>query len=589
MSGTAALSNDIDPVLLEVVKNGFDTIADEMALILMRTAYSSIARDSMDYSTAICDAQGRTLAQGLTLPMHLGSFPDAMRHLINRYRGRVDPGDVFIANDPYVAAGQHLPDIYIIKPIFLDVALIGWATTIAHQADVGGIIPGSNSIGATEIYQEGLRLPALKLYEQGRRNDAIWEIIETNVRVPDKVLGDLRAQLASCTTGEREFTELVRRHGIPTMARYIEALHDYAEALARQQITGIPDGVYAFTDHIDGLGEAPEPIVLKVKVEVRGDRVHVDWAGTSAQVPGGINAPLSFTKSNVYAALRSIMSADVPNCEGYTRPITVTAPEGTLVNVRHPGACGARGITGYRIVDCMFGALIQAVPERLTADSSGGSTLPTFAGYQDGKPFVFTECVLGPWGAAPGHDGQDGVPHMAANMSNVPVEFIEADYPLRVEQYGLVADTGGPGRHRGGLSLIREYRVLADRALVSVRSDKRTHPPHGAEGGLPGGGSTSIVNPGRGERVLPVLMTEPIMLAKGDVLRHVMAGGGGYGDPYERDPAHVLEDIVEGRVTPEHARTAYGVAIVGGETPGIDRAETARLRQGRSAADRTGA
>jgi N-methylhydantoinase B len=341
------MRNDIDPALLEVLKSSFDAAADEMVIILMRTAHSAIVRESMDFSTALCDTQGRTVAQGLTTPMHLGSFYDAMRHLIDQYAGRIRPGDVYIGNDPYAASGQHLPDIYVVKPVFQDPDhLIGWATTIAHHADIGGIVPGSNALGATEIYQEGLRLPFLKLYDGGQENQAIFDIIATNVRVPREVLGDIHAQIAACNAGERTYRDVFERYGRKNVFGYLEELHDTAERLARAAIREIPDGTYTFTDHIDGLGEEPEPVIFQVELVVADDTVSVDWTGTSAQVRGGINAPLSFTKSNVYAALRSIMPVEVPNCHGYTRPITVTAPEGTVVNARHPAPCGARGITG---------------------------------------------------------------------------------------------------------------------------------------------------------------------------------------------------------------------------------------------------
>lgn len=574
----------VDPVRLEVIKNGFDTIADEIALILMRTAYSAIVRDSMDYSTAICDAEGRTLAQGLTTPMHLGSFYDAMQHLMDRYRGNIHPGDIFIGNDPYVAGGQHLPDIYVVKPIFFEDEFVGWATTLAHHVDVGGIIAGSNALGASEIFQEGLRLPFLKLYERSIRNDAIWEIIGTNVRVPDLVLGDLQAQIVASTVGERAFVEFLKHHGVETIRFYIEQLHDYAEALARAEFSEIPDGVYRFTDHIDGLGEDPEPIVLTAAVTVAGDHVTVDWTGSSPQVNGGINSPLPFTKAAAYAALRSVMSSEVPNCHGYTRAITVKAPPGSVVNPRSPAACGARGITGFRMIDCLFGALSQAVPSKVAADGSGGSTLPTLAGYRDGQAFVFSETLMGNWGGTAFHDGQEGVPHMGANQSNVPIELIEVDFPLRIERYGLVPDSGGAGKYRGGLALVREYRILADDVTLSVRSDKRSHPPHGLFGGGEGAPSLNVVNPGGDERILPVLLTQPVTLQSGDLYRHLMAGGGGYGDPLERDPELLLADVIDGKITAEHAREAYGVVIeatVAGSAE-IDRAATtARRARGR--------
>jgi N-methylhydantoinase B len=572
----AAMTAQLDPILLEVFKNGFEAIADEMALILMRTAHSPIVRDAMDFSTALCDPTGQNLAQGLTTPMHLGSFYDAMRHLLGEYDGRIAPGDVFIGNDPYLASGQHLPDIYIVKPIFAEAALVGWAATIAHHVDVGGLVPGSNSIGATEIHQEGLRLPFLKLEEGGVRNAMLMTVIAANVRVPEMVLGDIQGQIAAARAGEIGMQALVSRYGADAVAAYGEALQDYSERLARAAIREIPDGSYSFTDHIDGLGDDPEPILFQVTLTVSGDEVTADWTGTSPQVKGGINAPLSFCKSNVYAALRSVMSADVPNCHGYTRPITVVAPEGSLVNAIYPASCGARGITGYRIVDCVFGALAQAVPEKVAADGAGGSTLPSFGGRVEGQNFVFSECIMGTWGATSTHDGQEGVPHMASNQANVPIEMIEADYPIRIERYGYVTDTGGAGEYRGGLGLARDYRLLADDVYFGVRSDKSIHAPHGLFGGQPGASTVNFVSSAKGDRRVPSLPTEPITLGRGDMFRHVMAGGGGYGDPLDRAPERVLDDILDDRITADHARDAYGVILKADAS--IDRAATEACR-----------
>jgi len=572
------MRSDLDPILLEVFKNGFEAIADEMALILMRTAHSPIVRDAMDYSTALCDPTGQTLAQGLTTPMHLGSFYDAMRHLIAQYDGRIGPGDVFVGNDPYAASGQHLPDIYIIKPIFHDGGLRGWATTIAHHVDVGGLVPGSNSIGATEIHQEGLRLPFLKLLDGGVENTTLFDIIATNVSMPEQVLGDLMAQMAACRAGEQGYRALLDRYGDETVASYGDALQDYAEDLARAAFRDIPDGVYEFTDHIDGLGESPEPIEFRLKLTVAGSEVTADWTGTSPQVKGGINAPLSFCKSNVHAALRSIMPGDMPNCHGYSRPIHVIAPPGTLVNAVYPAPCGARGITGYRIVDCVFGALAKAVPDLVAADGTGGSTLPSFGGRENGRNFVFSECVMGTWGATSEHDGQEGVPHMASNQANVPVEMIEADYPIRIEKYGFLADTGGAGKFRGGVGLVREYRVLVDDVYFGVRSDKNLYPPHGLFGGEAGAPSRNVINPGNGEQAVPSLPVLPITLRRDDVFRHEMAGGGGYGDPLDRDPALVREDVLDDKATTAHARAAYGVVIASGAGAIVDQEATTALR-----------
>lgn len=572
-------SDSTDPILLEVLRHAFESIADEMALIVLRTSHSSIVRDSMDFSTALCDARGRTLAQGLTNPGHLGSFFDAMRCLIDRFAGAIRPGDIFIGNDPYAAAGMHLPDVFIIKPIFHADRLIGWATTLAHQVDVGGIIPGSNALGSREIHQEGLRLPFVKLVDGGARQEAIWDIVGLNVRLPDQLFGDLEAQIAGCNAGESGMIELTKQYDVETIERYGIALLDYCERLTRAEFRAIPDGTFRFVDHIDGLGEDPEPLEIRVAMTIDGEHAIVDWTGSADQVEGGINASLPFTKAAVYATLRSIMTVDLPTCQGFERCVEVIAEPGSLVNPLPPAACGARAITGYRCIDCLFGALADVVPERVTADSTGGSTLPTIAGWHKGRPFIYSETMMGVWGAAAGHDGQDGVPHMGANQSNTPVEFIEADYPLRVDSYGLVPDTGGPGRNRGGNSIAREFRVLTDKALLSVRSDKRAFPPHGLFGGASGAPSSNIVRSEGREHVLPVMLTRPMELKQGDVFRHVMAGGGGYGDPMLRPPEAVLSDVIEERVSIEHAREAYGVVIAPGDPPKIDVEATARLRK----------
>lgn len=308
-------------------------------------------------------------------------------------------------------------------------------------------------------------------------------------------------------------------------------------------LEGIPDGVYRFADHIDGLGEHPEPIILTVALTVSGDTVVADWEGTVAQVKGGINEPLSFTKSNVHAQ-RSVMPQEMPNCHGYTRPITVRAPAGTPVNCTQSAPCGACGITGY----CVFGALAPALPDRVTADGAGGLTLPTFAGRHEGRPFVFSECIMGTWGTSQEADGQDGVPHMGSSQSNVPVEMVEADYPLRIEYYGSVTDTGGLGRRRGGLALRRDYRVLTDDCFLGVRSGKRAFAPHGLFGGGEGTPLMNVVEDGNGRTVLP---TAPLTLRKGTPFSHVMAGGGGFGNPLERESERESErdDVRDGRLS----------------------------------------
>lgn len=547
----------IDPYLLEVLRSAFDTIADNLAITVMRTAYSEIVRESLDFSTALCDGEGRTLAQGVCTPMHLGSFHDAMINLRRVRDGDIHPGDIFIFNDPFLAAGQHLPDVYVVAPVFVGDSIEGWATTLAHHSDVGGIVAGSNALGATEVFQEGLRLPVLKLYERGVPNATLWSVIEANVRTPKLVFGDLHAQIAACTNGVREFKELIDRYGLETIRAAGQALHEHAEKLVRAELAEFPRGEYTFTDHIDGLGEDPTPVVFKVKVTFTGDGVIVDWDGTSPQVAGGINSTFPFTKACAYTAIRSVLKQNVPNCHGFTIPIEVRAPEGTVVRPRFPAPTGARGITGYRMLDCLMGALAAAVPDRVTADGSGGSSLPTFAGMVDGRQFVFCETLMGTSGACEAHDGQEGVAHIGANQANVPVELIEARYPLRIEEYGFVRDSGGPGRMRGGMSIRRSYRVLCEEATLNIRSDKRLHPPHGLFGGQAGKGSMTVVHRGEQRIVVPALPTTPLPLRQGDLVEHTMPAGGGWGDPAERPDELVAKDLLQGRISREAAEKIY--------------------------------
>ena len=343
------LARDIDPITFEVIRNGLDSLVDEMALTIMRTAHSGVVKDAMDYSTAFCDRRGQVIAQGLTITLHLGSFSGAVRSVLDRYAGAIEPEDMYILNDPYGSGGIHLPDIYVIKPVFVDDELQGFAATVAHHTDVGGIVPGSNSTDSVEVYQEGIRIPTLKLYDRGVANEAIFAIIEKNVRVPDKVLGDMRAQIAALNIGEREFHHLAGRYGAATMRRYMDALLDYTEGLAREEILRLPDGTYEFTDYIDADNIEEGPVVIHVKLTIRGDRVIADLEGSSPQVKAGINSPLTFTKSAVYGAVRLVMDPDIPNAEGYQRADRGQGPEGqrrgrrASGGVRRPGHHGLPG------------------------------------------------------------------------------------------------------------------------------------------------------------------------------------------------------------------------------------------------------
>lgn len=573
----------LDPITFEVVKNALSSVADEMALVIMRSAYSPVVRDSMDYSTALCDRHGHIIAQGLTLAVQLGAFPDGMHYVLEQEAAGAKPGDVFIFNDPYGAGGQHLPDIYVIKPIFVDGALEGYACTMAHHSDVGGIAPGSTAMHATDIFQEGLCLPLLKLYEAGQPNRTLFKIIEKNTRQPVQVLGDLKAQLAACAVGERGYVELIRRYGSAGIHPYLDALQAQAERMMRAFIREIPDGTYAFTDYIDGIGEQPETLRIQVKVIVHGDGITVDFAGTSRQVAAAINCPIAMIRSSTYCAIRCVTSPDIPNCEGYMRPVTVIAPEGTIVNPLHPAACAARGVMGYRVFDAIMGALAQVVPDKVIAAGEGGPTLFSIGGEHDGRRYVLTEVMVGTWGARAGKDGVEGISNPAANLSNQPIELIEAELPLEIVRYGVVPDTGGAGRHRGGLSFVREFKLLDGEASCTMRADRRAHRPYGIDGAEAGGPSANVLLRDDAERILPTMPMESIALRRGDIFRHVAAGGGGSGDPFTRDPAQVLDDILDEKVSIAAAREHYGV-IVDAAGRSIDAAATRALRARKMAA-----
>jgi N-methylhydantoinase B len=551
----------IDPVRLELVKNAVGSIVDEMVLTVVRIAYSSIMKDTMDLSSAFCDRYGRLIAQGLSVPLHLGSVPDAIDALRAEFGDTLAPGDIVITNDPY-QGGMHLPDIFMFYPVFVEERLLGYSVLVAHHNDMGGRVPGSSAADSTEIFQEGLQIPLLKLQDRGVRNMTLTKMIARNVRVPDTVLGDLHAQEAACRIAERGMQDLARRYGgADALERCFDALLDYSEREARRTIAAIPDGTYSFTDYIDDDGiDLDRPVNVTVTLKVEGDHLTADLAGSSPQVRGAINSTLSFAKSAVYFALRSIMDSDVPNNAGFMRPITVVAPEGCLFHPRRPGAVAARGVSGFRLIDATFGALAKAVPTRPRAAGEGGTTSYSIASYDgDGRFVLFREALMGAWGGGFEREGIDGVANPAANISNAPVEMIENVAPIRIERYEFVTDSGGAGMWRGGLSIERQFRFLGERATFQLRSDRRTHPSFGIAGGRAGAPSGNLLEEPGGWQCLPTKFTRS--LRHGQAFRHTTPGAGGYGDPYARDPHAVLDDVRNGKISPDAARREYGVAI----------------------------
>jgi N-methylhydantoinase B len=566
-----------DPITEELFRNSLAALGDEMVLTIYRTAYSGVLKNIMDYSAALCDAQGRLAAQGLALPGHLCSIPVALQAVLRHFGDDIAEGDILINNDPY-DGGMHLPDIFIFRPLFEEGRVIAYAATICHHTDVGGRVPGSNASDSTEIYAEGLRIPPLKLYERGKPNTTLFRMIDRNVRVPGRVLGDIRSQLAACEIAARGMTDLVARYDAERVVTLMNATMDYSERLTRHCLSELPDGEATFTDWIDDDQiDIGKPIPLVCTVRKHGDAMEVDWTGSSPQVKGAINNTWSYTAAMSFTAVKSVLSINMPNNDGVFRPIKVIAPPGTITNGKLPAACAARGLTGFRGVDCCFGALAQLYPDRVYAASDGGNTGITIGGYdKELRPFIYVDFLSGCWGGRPWADGLDGNTSMFANMASFSVEVIEAENPLEVLDYEFVPDTGGAGKFRGGMSQRKTWRMLADEGILQVRADRQTHRPYGLQGGGPGAAGRNVLDPGLPtEEKLHAKLT--MTFRKGQVFRHNLPGAGGWGDALTRDLSLVAKDLRDGLVTIEGAARDYGV-VARGDPPVIDEAATEALR-----------
>jgi N-methylhydantoinase B len=544
----------------ELFKNELFSIADEMAVTICRTTYSGVLRDNMDFSTGIADAQGRLVAQGLTLPVHLGSIRTALEAVMRKYAGNIHDGDVFILNDPF-EGGMHLPDIFIIKPVFAGQDLIAFAATTAHHVDVGGHVPGSNAVNSTEIFQEGLRIPPLKLLDAGRQDEALWTLIRTNVRLPVQLLGDLRAQLAACEIAQRKILALTTRYGIEASRAHMREITDYTERLVRAALRQLPDGTFSFEDWIDDDGiDLGQPIRLFVTVRKEGENVEFDWTGSSAQVKGAINCTLSVTEAASYTALRSVLPAGIPNNDGVFRVIKTIAPEGTIANVAMPGACAARALTGFRMVDCAFGALARMVPDRVFAASDGGNVGVTVAGFApSGDRFVYVDFSCGTWGGRPWADGIDGISNVFVNMASQSVEQIESEHPIQILAYEFATDRCGAGKFRGGAPFFRDYRINVPNAILQIRADRQTIRPYGLHGGKAGKPGSVSLDPRGENRAIGSKIS--INVGQGDEFRYVLPGGGGWGDPLEREPDAVLRDLRNEIISERAARDEYGLVV----------------------------
>jgi N-methylhydantoinase B len=554
----------IDPIMLEIIRNRWQGVADEMCAALVRASYSTNIKDRRDCSAAIALPNGEVLAQAeVGTPLHLGIMPAVIRSVLAEFSlDQFQPGDMIITNLPYPEGPGHLPDLSMVSVIFdASEEPIAIAATTAHHVDMGGYAPGSMPLGVTEIYQEGLQIPPIRVIERGEINEPLLKLINQNVRTKLEVRGDLMAQFAAAKIGEARVADLLMRADRDELVRYMHGVLDYAERRMRAGIRKLPDGDYSFEDFLDDDGISDTPIRIAVTLRVQDDQLIADFAGTAPQVLGPLNARLSAARACVYYVAKAVIDPDLPTCSGAYRPIEVLAPEGTILNAHYPAAIGnANIITDQRVVDVLLGAFHQAVPDKVCAACSGEMNLLNIGGINPitREYYNYVETYAGGQGASADLDGADGVHTHLTNTRNAPVEVIERNYPLEVVRYGLIPDSEGPGRFRGGCGMLRELRCLADRTTLSIGADRRKFTPWGIETEYRARGSHCCVKAADGTvRELPTKIVT--VLQCGDTLLTETPGGGGWGNPLERNRDSVAEDVAEGLISPDRAAAVYGL------------------------------
>ena len=576
------MERKFDPILVEVIKNELAAITEEMAIAVWKTGRSAMVKTG-DFATAICDGQGRLLGQGYAAPFQLAFFIEMMPYILDKFGDSFTPGDVIVVNDPY-AGITHMPDVAIVAPAFWNDQLVAFTLAYSHHTDIGGRFPGGFSSQCTETYEEGLRLPILKLYAGGVRNEALLDTILANVRVSDEWLGDVEAKIAGCWRGEQEIRALLDKYGVETYESSCDYLIDYAERATRAAIREIPSGEYVHEDVFedDGFGTDAAAMPIKLTLRVEDDTLSVDFTGTSPQARGAINLPLSMTKATVYGTIKSIVGEDVLPNVGFIRPIQVITEPGSLVNPRFPAAVGGRAPLFFRVFDMLFRVLAKALPDRTPIPGEGGDVLHLTGEKADGTPYAMMDIFFGGWGGRPKKDGIDGVAPMSfGSYGTIPAELLEREYPLVIDGFGYVPDTAGAGKYRGSLSIYKQWRFLQP-GKAMVRTNRLLRASDGMAGGQPGALSTNILNPGDENLELPRKAHMHLDVKPGDRIYHVVCASGGHGDPLEREPEKVLADVKDEKLTIGHARKQYAV-VIDPQDLTVDWEQTDALRQDRSA------
>lgn len=554
------MSAPLDPISLEIIWNGLRSITDECFLTLQRSAFSTNIKERHDHSVAVLDVSGRLIVQAENaMPIHLASMSGLVEVLLARYAGDIAPNDIFIGNDPHDAGGTHLPDINLAAPVFDGPNLVAFVCNIAHHADVGGAAKGSMSGGLTEIYQEGLRIPVVRLYRRNTLVRDILDILLLNMRLPGERKGDLNAQIAACKLGVERSSQLLARFGTSTIVQAFEEIIERSHTRMLNAIALLPDGEWTAEDVMDDDGVDRCDVRIALRVTKRGGFVEFDFAGSDPQVPGNINLTLNAVRSSVCYALKALLDPDLPNNEGVFRALSIVAPAGSVVNCSAPSAVALRANTCQRVIDVVLQALAPVLPERAIGAANGANTSMVFAGVhpENNLPYVYLETLGGGMGARSDRDGKDGVQVHVTNTSNLPVEAIEMEYPLRVEEYALVTNSGGAGKWRGGLGIRRVISPIGHTCEFSGVGERFRHSPPGIFGGAPGKHGRFLLNKNDGTTETLPTKSRGLVLRSDESVCVETPGAGGYGPPSQRTQKAIQADVDAGKFTSDFIRKHY--------------------------------